>query len=73
MPGPYFHRAAPKQRLIGFGVIRHGTKIDGSPVVELHGLSRELSEGRRVVVSITHTQNYAAAVAALEPVTDDGR
>ncbi|NMC81504.1 MAG: holo-ACP synthase [Armatimonadetes bacterium] len=46
---------------------------NGSPVVELHGLSRELSEGRRVVVSITHTQNYAAAVAALEPVTDDGR
>ena len=46
---------------------------NGAPVVELHGLSREISEGRRVVVSITHTQNYAAAVAAMEPVTDGGR
>jgi holo-[acyl-carrier protein] synthase len=44
----------------------------GEPVVVLHGRGRDLLArrgGRHVLVSLTHTQNHAAAVAILESLT----
>jgi phosphopantetheinyl transferase (holo-ACP synthase) len=48
-------------------VERH--KEFGEPFVILHGKGRELFESRgakRLLVSLSHTQNYAAATAVLE-------
>lgn len=42
-------------------VLNHSS---GKPYIVLHGRSKELANGRTVVVSITHSREYAAAVAA---------
>jgi holo-[acyl-carrier protein] synthase len=47
-------------------------KDSGEPYVILHGGGQELLEargGRAVMISLSHTQNYAAAVAVLESAT----
>ncbi|MGD0252850.1 MAG: holo-ACP synthase [Verrucomicrobiota bacterium] len=44
-------------------------KKSGEPFVVLHGKGKELFESRsakRLLVSLSHTQNYAAATAVLE-------
>ncbi|MGD0745194.1 MAG: holo-ACP synthase, partial [Verrucomicrobiota bacterium] len=44
-------------------------KKSGEPFVVLHGKCKELFESRsakRLLVSLSHTQNYAAATAVLE-------
>ena len=46
-------------------------KESGEPYVILHGGGQKLLEargGRAVLISLSHTQNYAAAVAVLESV-----
>jgi holo-[acyl-carrier protein] synthase len=46
-----------------------GRRETGEPYVILHGEGQKLLEargGRRVLVSLSHTQSYAAAVAILE-------
>jgi len=46
-----------------------GRKESGEPFVILHGGGRDLLEqrgARAVLISLSHTQNYAAAVAILE-------
>ena len=37
----------------------------GGPLVSLSGVTREALTGRRLLVSITHSQHYAAACAVL--------
>jgi holo-[acyl-carrier protein] synthase len=36
----------------------------GKPYIVLHGRCAEIADGRTVVVSITHSKDFAAAVAA---------
>lgn len=43
----------------------------GKPYVVLHGLMAELTRGRDVVVSITHSKDFAAAVAMWASDSDD--
>jgi len=48
-----------------------GRKESGEPFVILHGGGRKLLEERRgrvVLISLSHTQEHAAAVAVLESV-----
>lgn len=42
-----------------------GRTMRGQPVVSLSGNTRQALAGRRLLVSITHTANYAAACAVL--------
>ena len=54
---------------LGWRDIEIHRKESGEPYVELHGKGRELFEARgarTLHVSLSHTENYAAAVAILE-------
>ena len=80
-PGPFLAaRFAAKEAIskaFGTGIgaalgwhdmeVRH--KETGEPSVLLHGKGKELFEARRarqILISISHTENYAAVVALLE-------
>ncbi|MGC8862145.1 MAG: holo-ACP synthase [Armatimonadota bacterium] len=39
---------------------------DGKPVVNLYGRAREVAGSAKVHVSVSHTKNYASAVAVVE-------
>jgi holo-[acyl-carrier protein] synthase len=80
-PGPFLAaRFAAKEAIskaFGTGIGAHlgwldmevGRKESGEPYVILHGNGQKLLESRcarAVLVSLTHTQAYAAAVALLE-------
>ena len=39
---------------------------NGKPVVNLHGRAKEVAGSARVHVSVSHTRNYASAVAVVE-------
>jgi len=54
---------------LGWKDMEVGRKESGEPFVILHEGGRKLLEargGRHVLISLSHTQNYAAAVAILE-------
>jgi len=54
---------------LGWQDIEIRRKESGEPFVVLHGKGRELFEGRgakKLHVSLSHTENYAAATAILE-------
>jgi holo-[acyl-carrier protein] synthase len=38
----------------------------GKPYVQLHGLAKELAQGRRIILSISHSRRYAVASAVME-------
>jgi holo-[acyl-carrier protein] synthase len=54
---------------LGWRDMEIGRKETGEPFVILHGKGKELLAargGRRVLISLSHTENYAAATAILE-------
>ena len=80
-PGPFLAaRFAAKEAIskafgtgigaqLGWHDMEVGRKATGEPFVFLHGGGQALLEvrgGRGVLISLTHTENYAAAVAVLE-------
>ena len=81
VPGPFLAaRFAAKEAIskafgtgigaqLGWQDMEVGRKQSGEPFVILHEGGRKLLEargGRHVLISLSHTQNYAAAVAILE-------
>ncbi len=87
-PGPFLAvRFAAKEAIskafgtgigaqLGWQDMEIARKESGEPYVILHdGGSRLLTErgGRHVHLSLSHTQNYAAAVAILEGAAADGK
>ena len=81
MPGPFLAaRFAAKEAIskafgtgigaqLGWRDMEIRRKESGEPFVVLHGKGRELFESRRakqLLVSISHTDNYAAVTAVLE-------
>lgn len=44
-------------------IVNHGS---GKPSVELHGSAKDIVGDRRISVTISHTHNYAMAVAVME-------
>jgi holo-[acyl-carrier protein] synthase len=81
MPGPFLAaRFAAKEAIskafgtgIGAQLSWHDMEVNhrasGEPFVILHGAGQRLLEERRaraVLISLSHTQNYAAAVAVLD-------
>lgn len=82
-PGPFLAaRFAAKEAIskafgtgigaqLGWHDMEVGRKESGEPFVILHGGGRKLLEERRgrvVLISLSHTQEHAAAVAVLESV-----
>jgi holo-[acyl-carrier protein] synthase len=80
-PGPFLAvRFAAKEAIskafgtgigaqLGWQDMEVGRKESGEPFVILHERGRKLLQargGRSVLISLSHTQNYAAAVAVLE-------
>jgi holo-[acyl-carrier protein] synthase len=80
-PGPFLAvRFAAKEAIskafgtgicgqLGWQDMEVGRKESGEPFVILHGVGQKLLEargGKHVLISLSHTQNYAAAVAVLE-------
>ncbi len=54
---------------LGWQDMEVGRKASGEPFVILHEGGQKLLQargGKRVLISLSHTQNYAAAVAILE-------
>lgn len=81
MPGPFLAaRFAAKEAIskafgtgigaqLGWQDMEVGRKESGEPYVILHGAGRKLLEERKarmVLISLSHTQGHAAAVAILE-------
>ena len=81
VPGPFLAaRFAAKEAIskafgtgigaqLGWQDMEVGRKESGEPFVILHGGGQKLLEergGRHVLISLSHTQSYAAAVAVLE-------
>jgi len=60
---------------LGWQDMEVGRRESGEPFVILHGLGRKLLQERRaraILISLSHTQNYAAAVAVLESEAGSG-
>ena len=81
LPGPFLAaRFATKEAIskafgtgigaqLGWQDMEVGRKESGEPFVILHGGGQRLLEARgaqRILISLSHTQNHAAAVAILE-------
>jgi len=81
VPGPFLAaRFAAKEAIskafgtgigaqLGWHDMEVGRKESGEPFVILHGQGKELLEkrgGKQILISLSHTQEHAAAVAILE-------